>query len=140
MRQRPPGRDVQIWADSRGRRVEAHGIDLGARLIRLAREAAGPHPERFIVADAWQFEPDREWSFVYALLDQSPEELWCRWIARLASWVEPRGRLILGSYGSRSRAIALEDVGAVLRRCGRSPAGEADGREPVVARFAWIEC
>ena len=79
--------DVAEWADKRGFRVVPHGIDLGPRLIELARERLPEYAGNFSVADAWTWKPDRQWTFAYSLLDLSPEELWCEWIGRLLSWV-----------------------------------------------------
>lgn len=132
-------RDVQRWAGERGNRLAVHGIDIGKGLVQLARAAAGPQPDRFAVADAWHWEPDHQWTYVYARLDQSPRALWCLWIDRLESWVEPGGRLIMASYGSRGRGVAPEDVGDVMRSCGRIPVGVALGGSPPVTAFAWID-
>lgn len=105
--------DVMEWADERGFSLVPHGVDLGQGLIDLAIGRLPEHSRNFWVADAWTWEPDRQWTFVYSLLDLSPEELWCEWIRRLLSWVEPGGRLIVGSYGSRSRGEPAVDLGRV---------------------------
>ena len=129
--------DVVAWAAERGLSMKPHGIDLGAQLITLARERMPAFADNFVVADAWAWDPDHRWTYVYSLLDLSPEDLWCEWIRRLRKWVEPGGRLIIGSYGSRTRGIAPEDVADVLKGCGLTVEGSSCGGDPVISRFAW---
>jgi SAM-dependent methyltransferase len=130
-------RDVMRWAADRGFEVIPHGIDIGPRLIDLARGRLPVFGDNFQVADAWDWEPDRQWAYVYSVLDLAPEEMWCEWIERLMSWVEPGGRLIIGSYRGRTPRREPLDVEEVIRGCGISVGGESVGGEPVVARFAW---
>lgn len=129
--------DVMEWAAGRGWRVIPHGLDLGPRLIALARDRLPEHARNFVAGDAWTWEPTRRWDFVYSLLDLSPEELWCEWLRRLHRWVEPGGRLIIGSYGSRSRGEPPVDVTRVLEDCGIEVSGSSAGGEGPVTRFAW---
>jgi SAM-dependent methyltransferase len=129
--------DVVTWARENGHEIVPHGVDLGARLVDLARERLPEHAANFVVADAWTWKPDRRWTFVYSLLDLSPEELWCEWLRRLHRWVEPGGRLIIGSYGSRSRDEPPVDVGRVMDDCGLSVSGSFAGGEGPLTRFAW---
>lgn len=129
--------DVTSWAAQRGHRIEPFGIDLGERLIDLARSRHPDHANNFLVADAWAWQPSMKWTYVYSLLDLSPTELRCDWLTRLASWVEGGGRLIVGSYGSKSRDIPPVDVAEIMRECGLSVIGGSSGGSPVVTRFAW---
>ncbi|MGI8515386.1 MAG: hypothetical protein ACR2NT_09655 [Acidimicrobiia bacterium] len=101
-------------------------MDLGVRLIDLAEQRLPQHAQNFWVADAWTWEPARPWIFVYSLLDLSPVDLWCHWLERLYGWVEPGGRLIVGSYGSRSRHETPVDVADVLHHCGFPVTGTAE--------------
>lgn len=129
--------DVVEWAKRRGYVVIPFGVDHGNRLIDLARQRLPDHAENFASADAWQWEPGRTWRFVYSLLDLAPDDMWCEWLDRLLGWVEPGGRLIIGSYGSRSRGIEPVDVGDVLAGCGLTVEGTSCGGEPPISRFAW---
>lgn len=129
--------DVVNWADERGFSLTPHGIDLGSRLVDLARRRLPEFADNFVTANAWTWQPDRRWAFVYSLLDLSPTELWCDWVNRLLGWVEPGGRLILGSYGSWSRGIVPVDVTTVMEGCGWAVAGSSAGGDPVVTQFAW---
>lgn len=129
--------DVVVWAGQRGHTIVPHGVDLGEGLIELARQHLADHATNFTVVDAWRWEPERRWRYVYSLLDLAPDDLWCEWIEKLLGWVESGGRLIIGSYGSRSREIEPVDVAEVLARCGMEVVGAASGGDPSVSRFAW---
>lgn len=131
--------DVVDWAAQRGHVIVPHGVDLGADLIELARQRHPGQADNFVVADAWQWVPERQWRYVYSLLDLAPEDLWCVWIERLLEWVKPGGRLIIGSYGSRSDEIEPADVATVLTGCGVQVAGASTGGDPIVTRFAWTK-
>ena len=129
--------DLVRWATERGVTLTPHGVDLGPGLVTLARERFPSLADDFVVADAWSWEPGRRWTFVYSLLDLVPDHLWCQWLRRLMEWVEPGGRLIVGSYGSRTRDIAPADVAEVMRGCGVSVEGASSGGDPMITRFAW---
>lgn len=131
--------DVCRWAAARGHRVFPHGIDLGPRLITLAKERHRDNADNFHTADAWSWHPNRRWTFVYSTTHLAPSELMCIWIRRLWTWVAPGGRLILGSYGSQSRRAAPDDVEAVLVRCGFEVAGSSTGGDGPISRFAWTQ-
>jgi SAM-dependent methyltransferase len=131
--------DVVDWCAARGVSMRPHGIDFGPRLIEMAREHLPGGADDFVVADAWTWEPMRQWTYVYSLLDLSPPELWCEWLRRLLDWVEPRGRLIVGSYGSRSARIPPVDVAAVMGECGLVVTGSTSGGDPPITRFAWTD-
>lgn len=126
---------VREWCLARGFVIEPYGVDIGPGLVELARE-------RLVgawVADAWTWQPPQHFTFVYSLLDLAPDELSSEWVRRLAGWVEPGGRVILGSYGSQSRAAAPQDVAAVLAAAGLDVLGEAAGGTGPITRFAWAQ-
>jgi len=129
--------DVVVWAEQRGHTIAPHGVDIGDGLIEVARRNLAEHAANFAVVDAWRWEPERQWRYVYSLLDLAPADLWCEWIEKLLGWVESSGRLIIGSYGSRSREIEPVDPGEVLARCGVEVVGRSSGGQPPVSRFAW---
>lgn len=130
--------DVVRWAARRGMRITPFGIDLGPTLVHLAKNRFSSCPDNFYVADAWTWQPVRQWTYVYSLLDLAPRNLRCTWIDRLLRWVEPGGRLILGSYGSRSLGVPPEDLLDLIEACGKEATGSAAGGDPVTARFAWV--
>jgi SAM-dependent methyltransferase len=130
--------DVVAWAAERGYRIVPYGVDLGEKLIAFARERLQDHAANFAVADAWTWRPSWQWTFVYSLLDLSPDHLRCEWLWRLYGWVEPGGRLIVGSYGSRSRNEPPVSVDEVIRQCGFGIAGSSTGGDGPSTRFAWV--
>jgi hypothetical protein len=76
---------------------------------------------------------------VFSLVDLGPDDLACEWLGRLAGWVAPGGRLIIGSYGSRSRGVEPVDVAGLFETCGHHVTGEALAGEPPISRFAWTD-
>lgn len=132
-------RDVCRWAAARGHHLVPHGIDVGPRLIALAKERHRANPGNFHTADAWSWEPNRRWSFVYSTTHLAPSDLMCEWLHRMWAWVAPGGRLILGSYGSQSLRMTPDDVEAVLVGCGLQPSGFSRGGAGPIARYAWVD-
>lgn len=98
-----------------------------------------PNPGNFQTADAWSWQPDRQWSFVYSTTHLAPSDLMCEWLHRLWAWVAPGGRLILGSYGSQSLQMTPDDVEAVLVGCGFEVAGSSSGGDGPITRYAWVD-
>jgi hypothetical protein len=129
--------DVVDWTAQRGLEVIPHGVDLGPDLVSLAQRRLTFFSANFHVADAWTWDPPRKWTYIHALLDLSPIELRCHWLRRLHRWVEPEGRLIIGSYGGRTPRNDPVDVAEVLRLCGLEVSGSSRGGDPAVTRFAW---
>lgn len=130
--------DLVTWAAAKGHRIAPYGVDLGVQLIDLARQRMVEHQENFVVADAWTWQPDRQWAYVYSLLDLSPPDLRCEWLRRLYGWVEPGGTLIVGAYGSCSQGRLPEDVHETLRTCGFEVTGSSAGGDGTTTRFAWV--
>lgn len=131
--------DVAAWASARGHHIEPFGVDLGERLIGEARVLLPDLAANFVAADAWAWHPARRWTFVYSLLDLSPDELRPEWLHHLLGWVTPGGRLIVGSYGSESRRMAPQPVAEILKQCDLPVAGDAVAGNPPVTRFAWTD-
>jgi SAM-dependent methyltransferase len=129
--------DVVEWAAARGFAVEPHGIDLGTRLIAFARRRHPTHAYNFREADAWTWEPERTWTFVFSTIHLAPAALAGEWIWRLSSWVKPGGRLILGGYGSKSGGIRPPDPEQALASCGLTVDGTSEGGDGPMSRFAW---
>lgn len=97
-----------VWASERGIQLTPHGIDLGPRLIAEARRRLPQFAANFHVANGWDWRPGRPFRYVYTLSDCVPPEMLGEYAGRLLDrLVEPHGRLIVGSYGSRSRATPV---------------------------------
>jgi hypothetical protein len=127
------------WAAEQRRRLMPHGLDIGPRLIGLARQRWPGYAGHFHVGNAWEWRPARRYRYVYSLWDCVPETHLAEYCRRLVRHVvEPGGRLIVGMYGSRSRGIAPMDVGGRLEGFGMRVAGTAVGGEPPVSSFAWF--
>jgi len=131
--------DIVGWASDRGHVIVPYGVDIGPGLIELARSRLSRFDSNLVVADAWAWQPNRTWDYVFSLVDLGPDDLACDWLMRLAGWVAPGGRLIIGSYGSRSRAVEPVGVSGLFETCGYDVTAEALAGEPPISRFAWTD-
>ena len=94
------------WSAKRGKRLTPHGVDLGPRLIALAKQRLPRFADNLHIGNAWESVPPKKYRFVYSIWDCVPESKFDAYCHRLLSqFVAPGGRLILGMYGSRSRNI-----------------------------------
>jgi len=124
----------------RGLHLTPHGVDIGPRLIDLARAMHPVHAANFHIANAWDWRPDRRFRYVYTLYDNVPETLLAPYLRRLLDRVvDPGGRLIAGAYGSRSRRTPPFAIAEFLEANGFAVAGETAGGDPPVAAFAWLD-
>jgi SAM-dependent methyltransferase len=131
---------LMAWAAPRNIQLIPYGVDLGPRLIALARRRLPGFADHFFVANAWDWQPPRQFQYVYTLHDNVPEAYLTRYVQRLYDKViAPGGRLILGAYGSRSRQLQPKDVEACLKQMGFSIVGTAWGGNPRMAQFAWVD-
>jgi len=94
-----------------------HGIDFVPELVDEAKGRFPGFAANFAVANAWDWEPAREYDYVrtnlYVPEDDRPE--YVRRVAR------PARRLVLCHYASAGEEVL--DAAGVLRRCGRAVAG-----------------
>jgi len=120
--------------------MEPFDVDIGPRLIEAARERLPQFVANFWVADASDWRPRRRFRYVYTLADCVPASSLPEYVFRLLERaVQPGGRLIVGSYGSRSRAEPPLDIPGVLESFGLEGAGRASGGDPPIAAFAWVD-
>ena len=87
----------------------------------------------------WTWQPPQTYDYVYTLSHLAPVGLLGDLLRRLQGWVKPGGRLIVGDYGSRSRAIEPQDMGLVLTTLGFDVAGTSIGGDPPLTAFAWVD-
>jgi SAM-dependent methyltransferase len=128
------------WAKQKGVTLTPYGVDLGARLVELAKRRFPQYASHFWVANAWDWRPPRKFSYVYALHDCVPEGYLIPWVRRLlAHCVEPGGTLIVGAYGSYSENSPARDVARELTARGFSVSGSAAVGELPVSAIAWIK-
>jgi SAM-dependent methyltransferase len=127
------------WAAERGVRLTPQGIDIGPRLIAEAKGRLPAFADNFHVANGWDWQPGRRFRYVYTLSDCVPPEMLAEYVERLLDQlVEPGGRLIVGSYGSRSRSTPPLPIGEMLASFGHTVAGRAWGGDPPITAFAWV--
>lgn len=128
------------WGAERGVRLTPHGIDIGERLIAEAKRRLPACADNFHVANGWDWRPGRRFRYVYTLSDCVPAHMLREYVGRLLDGlVEPGGRLIVGSYGSRSRGTPPLPLGEMLASYGYAVAGRASGGDPPLTSFAWID-
>lgn len=128
------------WGQDRGLNMTPFGIDIGARLVAVARKRLPQFAGNLCVANAWDWMPPRPYQYVYALWDCVPEGYLPEFIHRLmCRYVAIRGRLILGAYGSLSRHEPPFDLETFLRSIGYRVSGTAWSGTPRTACFAWLD-
>jgi hypothetical protein len=115
---------VRGWAGERGFAIEPYGVDLGPRLVDLARARLPHWADRIEVGNAIDYMPadGRRFTFVHALADCVPERRRADLVRHaLAKLVEPGGRLLLSHYGTRPAREYLTQVGVpVIGESGRT--------------------
>lgn len=110
-------------------------MDLGPRLIARAQQRLPRYAANFFVANAWDWEPPRQFRYVYALYDSVPQDYLAEYVRRLLTRaVADGGRLIIGAYGSRSHQLPPFDVAAFLPTAGFTVAGTSQGGNHTSAR------
>lgn len=128
------------WGGQRGLKLTPHGLDQGSRLIRLAKERLPEYSENFHVGNAWDWQPNRKYRYVYMLYDCLPLDYLAEGVRRLSKEVvAPQGRLIIGAYGSKSDAIPPFDIGDFLESEGFAVVGRAEGGIGPITNFAWMD-
>lgn len=100
--------------------LEPHGIDFVPELVELARRRFPERAGNFAVANAWDWEPAREYDYVRTNLEYVPAADWPEYVRRIA---RPARRLVLCHYaGAGEEAV---DCAGVLSGCGHAVAGGA---------------
>jgi len=127
------------WADRRGVRITPYGLDHSVRLIELARQRLPQYTDHFYMGNAWEWEPPKRYRYVYSVHDCVPDDFFDEYVEKLLHRVvAPGGVLIIGSYGSRSRAEEPLDLTKRLTTMGRVPLGGTVVGIPPISRFAWL--
>ncbi|HSP55561.1 MAG TPA: methyltransferase domain-containing protein [Dehalococcoidia bacterium] len=127
------------WGVERGLSLTPHGIDVGRRLIELAKRMHPKHAANLHMANGWDWRPDRRFRYVYTLYDCVPEPMLVPHVRRLLRRVvEPGGRLIIGAYGSRSRGEPPFPIADRLVEAGLAVAGSSLAGSPPIVAFAWL--
>lgn len=112
------------WTGERGIVIRPHGIDFVPELVALARQRLAPHCGSFAVANAFYWQPDRQFDFVRTNLEYVQPHDWPEFLQRQYSAVANGGRLIVCHY--RNADDEPIEVGALLHRLGYAVAGQAE--------------
>jgi hypothetical protein len=123
-----------VWAREEGLVIRPHGIDLVPELVELARQRFPARHECFEVANAFYWQPRRQYDFVRTTLDYVPEPDQAVFIRRQHAAVAPGGRLIVSHY--RNPDEPELDPGAAIERAGYTVSGRASA--PGVS-VAWTD-
>ena len=128
------------WGGERGLRLTPHGLDQGTRLIELAKERLPEYADNFHVGNAWDWQPPRRYRYVYMLYDCLPIEYLAEGVSGLMERVvAPKGRLIIGAYGSKSNSIPPFDIGEFLESARFGVVGRTEGGVGPITKFAWLD-
>lgn len=128
------------WAAERRMTLTPHGLDQGAKLIGLARRRLPAFQTNFYVGNAWDWIPEKKFQYVYTIYDCVPLEFLEEYVLRVLSrMVGAGGRLIIGSYGSKTKRIPPYDINNFLALRGFSVVGSSQGGHPPVTCFSWLD-
>ena len=131
---------VERWAAEAGHTVEAHGLDISAKLVALARHRLPAWAERLHVGNALDWNPPRRFDFVRTELVYVPPHLRRTYVERLLSHVvAEHGRLILCAYkGPQGVEPLAEELGGWGYPVGGLvEARDADGA--LLTRVVWMD-
>jgi len=128
------------WAREKGIVLTPYGLDIGPRLIELARRRLPAFADHFWVGNSWTWEPPQKFHYVYTLHHCVPENLLGECARRLLGrCVAGGGRLIIGAYVSKSEGRPARDLAPALQESGLAVAGSASCGELPVTRVAWVD-
>jgi SAM-dependent methyltransferase len=122
------------WAAVAGFAIRPHGLDFVEELVDLAVRRFPNARECFIVANAFYWEPVRQYDFVRTNLEYVPRSDWAEFIRRQHRAVAPGGRLILCHY--RNADEPYVPLTPLVEAAGLAVTGGVDA--PGVASV-WVE-
>jgi SAM-dependent methyltransferase len=123
------------WCAEKGVKIRPHGVDFVAALVALARERHPRHAGSFEVANAFTWEPRRQYDFVRASLECVQERDRPELLRRLFDRaVATGGRLIVCHYPDRGESLV--DVGSYVERLGYAVAGRSSASN---VSLAWTD-
>lgn len=135
---------VVAWCAEDGHAIEPYGIDLGPRLVELARDRLPRWADRIWMGNAISWRPPggMRFDYVHVLLDTVPARRRADLIRHhLAHTVRSgTGRLLVSNYVA-DPAAGVPSAAEILRSLGFSPHGETSGDQRPgrpAARTAWL--
>jgi SAM-dependent methyltransferase len=130
------------WKKEEGVAITPFGLDIGDKLVALARQRLPQFAANLYAGNAWDWVPPRAFDFVRTELVYVPPTLRKRYVARLLKeFVAPGGRLLVAEYRSHNHPYQTPWADASLRRWGFTVAltrpGRWEGKE--LTRVAVVE-
>lgn len=122
------------WTGERGIAIRPHGIDFVPELVALAQQRLAPHCGSFAVANAFYWQPERQFDFVRTNLEYVQPDDWSVFLQRQYRAVADGGRLIVCHYSNADDKPI--EVAALLRSLGYAVAGHV---EVVGTSASWCE-
>ena len=101
---------VAAWSAEDGRMLEPYGVDISARLAHLARDRCPQWADRIWTANAATWQPPQRFDFVRTGLDYVPDRSREPYVAHLLTFLEPGGRLVIGTHNEETDRDALADL------------------------------
>jgi len=127
------------WAAERGVQLTPYGLDIGARLIALARQRLPHWADQFFGGNIWAWTPPRKFDYVSTSIVVPDVYRRACFDHLVTQVVAPGGRLIVRNYYNDADDRARGDVTAFLQAEGIRIAGSIVS-EPPGADYVWIDC
>ena len=127
---------VARWSEGA---LEPYGVEISASLADLARRRCPQWANRIWTANAGVWRPPRRFTYVRTGLDYVPARQVAKYVAHLLSFLEPGGRLVVGTVNEETDVAETADR---LRGWGFEVAGTSDRphRHPRLSyRVLWLE-
>jgi 2-polyprenyl-3-methyl-5-hydroxy-6-metoxy-1,4-benzoquinol methylase len=122
------------WAAEEGFMLRPHGLDFVPELVDLARRRFPHDEDSFHVANAFYWNPTRQYDFVRTNLEYVRQVDWTEFVRRQHSAVASGGRLIVCHY--RNTGEPCVELEPIVEEAGYVVGGTVSA--PGVA-VAWIE-
>ncbi|MDP6357976.1 MAG: class I SAM-dependent methyltransferase [Planctomycetota bacterium] len=102
---------LQEWTEGSGLNVEFFGVDISEELIEFAKKRRPDASDRFFVANAVSWAPDRRFDFVHAHeISYAPRHRERQFLEHLLEdYLNPGGRLIIGPWAVGRDSTDLEE-------------------------------
>src|SRR5262245_28790399 len=130
------------WAQARGVRLNPYGLDIGERLVQLARQRLPHWADQFFVGNIWDWESPKRFHYVSTSLCVPEPHKQMLFDKLVTCVVEPGGRLILRCYYKQAEDGSRQgyfDNRAFLTALGIRSAGNVIS-DPPGAEYVWIDC
>jgi SAM-dependent methyltransferase len=107
------------WTRHKAVSIIPHGLDMGERLVRLARARLPVFASNIHHGNAWDWSPPRQYDVVRSELVYVPAPFRRAYVARLLEHVvAPGGRLVVAHYRGRTEDLSVGWHDALLREWG----------------------